>query len=221
VSFLVWPTLLLVDLGIIGLALATRSLLPTFLALVLTLVTTACWLFKLPVADHASLTHFLGVLGLFAMVFAAASCVLARRVTSDASQAEMARWLPVMSAVLPFALLVLAMVHLKVTNPSPIFGFALVLDLLLLGLSRLTKVTALPLAGLCCTLAVEAVWHIQNFNPQHPMLPLAWYLGFHALFTLHPHAFRRQLSDTITPWATAGQITGWACCRWPLRCRNC
>ncbi len=207
VSFLVWPALLVVDLGIIVPAMLSRSLLPVFSALLLTLLTAMCWLFKLPAASASSLTFFLLVLGGFAIVFAIASCLLARKVTSavrtTTEQEPMARWLPVCSAVLPFALLVLAMVHLRVANPSPAFGLALLLNLFLLGLSRITRITALPMAGLLCTLGLEAVWHAHSFDAQQPMLPLLWYLGFHALFTLHPHLFRRHLAETTTPWATA------------------
>lgn len=207
VSLVVWPALLVVDLGIIGLALLSRSLMTVFAALVLTLITAMCWLFKLPPASHESLTMFLCVLGGFAIVFVIASCVLARRVTSSgersAAQEDMARWLPVSSAVLPFALLVLAMLHLRVSNPSPVFGLALLLNLVLLGLGRFARITALPMAGLLCTLALGAVWHMQNFDPHIPWLPLAWYLGFHALFTLHPHIFRQHLAETTTPWAAA------------------
>jgi uncharacterized membrane protein len=105
--------------------------------------------------------------------------------------------------VLPFALLILAMLQLRVTNPSPVFGLALLLNLFLLGLSRITKNTALSMAGLICTLALEAVWHGRSFAPAFPVLPLIWYLGFYALFSLHPHVFRRHLAETTTPWATA------------------
>jgi hypothetical protein len=115
----------------------------------------------------------------------------------------MARLLPVSSAVLPFALLVLAMLHLRVSNPSPVFGLALLLNLFLLALGRFARISALPMAGLLCTLALEAVWHSQNFDAQMPWRPLLWYLGFHALFTLHPHLFRRHLAETTTPWAAA------------------
>lgn len=212
VTFMVWPALLIVDLGIIGLALLSRSLIPVFFALVLTLVTVMCWLFKLPVEASGSLTLFLFVLGGFGVVFAIASCVLSRKVTDvggeSPMQKDMAQWLPVSSAVLPFALLILAMVHLKVTNPSPVFGLALLLNLFLLGLSRIMSVTLLPMAGLICTLALECVWHGQNFDPQQPVLPLLWYLGFHALFSLHPHVFRRQLAEATTPWATAALAGG-------------
>jgi uncharacterized membrane protein len=207
VSLLLWPALLVVNLGIIGLALLSRALLPVFSALVLTLFTTLCWLLHLPVTSSTSLTQFLCVLGGFGIVFAVASCILSRRVTgsgnADSTQSELARWLPVSSAVLPFALLIMAMLHLRVANPSSVFGLALLFNLFLLGLSRITRITALPMAGLVCTLALEAVWHLHSFDPQRPVLPLLWYLGFHALFTLHPHLFRRQLEETATPWATA------------------
>lgn len=207
VSLMVWPALLVVDLGIIGLALLSRSLLPLFSALLLTLFTALCWLFKLPASGADSLTMFLTVLGGFGIVFVIASSVLARKVTSGGGltslQEDMARWMPVCSAVLPFALLILAMLHLRVTDPTPVFGLALLLNLFLLGLGRISKITALPMAGLLCTLALEAVWHGRSFDLQQPLTPLLWYLGFHALFTLHPHVFRKHMEGTKTPWAAA------------------
>jgi hypothetical protein len=207
VSSLLWPALLVVNLAVIGMAFSSRALLPVLSALVLTLLTTVCWLFKLPGNNEEHLGHFLCVLGGFAIVFAIASCLLVRKVTADgkstAAQNEMARWLLETSGVLPFALLILAMLKLHVANPSPVFGLALLFDMFLLELGRITRNRSMPIAGLLCTLGLEAVWHDQNFSPQHPWLPLLWYLGFHALFTLHPHVFRRQLLQATLPWATA------------------
>ena len=206
VTLLLWPTVLVADLAIIGLALTSRSLLPVFAALLLTLFTTMCWLFKLPVASSDSLTFFLLVVSGFGTVFIIASCMLAMRAprnTGEALQDDLARWMPVISAVLPFALLILAMLRLHVANPTPVFAAAVLLNLFLLSIGRRAHIPALPIAGLICTLILEAVWHDENFSPAQPTLPLLWYLGFHALFTLHPHVFRKQLAETRAPWAAA------------------
>lgn len=206
VSLLLWPTVLIADLAIIGLTLASRSLLPVFGALLLTLLTTMCWLLKLPASSSESLTMFLLVMGGFGIVFIIASCVLAQRApqnTGEVLQDDLAKWMPVISAVLPFALLILAMLHLEVANPTPVFAVALLLNLFLLSIGRMARITALSMAGLICTLVLEAVWHDRNFETAQPILPLLWYLGFHLLFTLHPHVFRKQLVETRTPWATA------------------
>ncbi|MFZ4764383.1 MAG: DUF2339 domain-containing protein, partial [Roseimicrobium sp.] len=206
VSLLVWPTMLLVDLAIIGLAFLTRSLLPVFAALLVTMITVLAWLLKQPATGDGTLWFFLVLLGVFAVVFAVTSTLLARRLQEgvpDAAQQELARWLPVTSAVLPFALLILATLHLQVAEPSQVFGPALLLSLFLLGLGRLTGITSLSMTALLCVLSLEGVWHLRSFAASSPWLPLAWYLGFHALFSLHPHLFRRQLLGATTPWATA------------------
>ena len=52
--------------------------------------------------------------------------------------------IPALSAILPFLLLVLVVLRLPLTNPSPIFGLALLLVILLLGLGRSS-----PWIGFC------------------------------------------------------------------------
>ena len=161
VSLLVWPTLLIVDLAVIALALLARAVAPVFAALVLTLFTTACWFFKLPASNEESLTLFLCVLGGFALVFAMASSVLARRVVAGGgseTQNEMARWLPVSSAVLPFWLLIMAILHLRVGDPSPVFCVALLLNIFLLKLGGSHASRACRLPGSCGPLAPGLVW---------------------------------------------------------------
>jgi uncharacterized membrane protein len=207
VSLLLWPALLLTDLGVIALALTTRRLLPVFAALSLTMFTVLSWLLKRPQAGDGGLVFFLVILGGFGLVFAAASVVLSRKAAATdnpaAPQDALARWLPVYSAVLPFALLILATLRLHVSNPTPVFAMALLFSLFLLGLGRITRIRALPMGALLCVLVLEAVWHFRSVNPAQPVAPLAWYLGFYVVFSLHPHLFRRHLEQTVAPWSAA------------------
>jgi hypothetical protein len=82
---------------------------------------------------------------------------------AEAANAEFgtsAQWmshLPVMSAVLPFLLLIMVTLRLPQANLSPIFGLALVLVVLLLGLARQLGNGLLPLVALGCVAALEAV----------------------------------------------------------------
>ncbi|HWB03812.1 MAG TPA: DUF2339 domain-containing protein [Verrucomicrobiales bacterium] len=200
VPFMVWPAILLVDLAIIASAAASRSLRPTGAALVLTMATAGFWLFNLPPQDSGSLTAFLPVTGGFAMVFAAAGVFLARRAGENDRDAQS---LPVFSAVMPFALLIMAVFRLDAANPAPVFGLALVLSLFLLALGTFTRNTALPLTALLCVLALEGAWHEKNFDPAQPLVPLIWYLGFYALFSLHPYLFRRRFAASALPWISA------------------
>lgn len=206
VSFFLWPALLITNLLVIGLAFFTRRLLPVLASIVLTLLGAGAWLFKLPNTTVDSLPLFLLVVGGFAVFFSVASCFLSRKVTALKTLAgadPLAAMLPVSSAVLPFALLVMASMQLPVANPAPIFGLALLLCLFLLGLARVAAIHALGLAALLCTLALEYAWHAHHFNQESPVQPLLWYLGFYTLFAAFPFVFRAAFQRATLPWITS------------------
>ena len=94
----------------------------------------------------------------------------------------------------------LAVLELPVANPSPVFGVALLLGLLLLGLSIIGRQSLLVPLALLCTLAVEGTWHANRFDSAEPWIPLVWYLGFYAIFTAFPFVFRRSCDDQVEPW---------------------
>ena len=210
VSFLVWPAILLVDVLAISVAVTTGVLAPVVVVLILTLGVALAWLLKVP-AEITSLTPFLFVLGGFAGFFVIAGSWLARRYPpalkdegrKPTLNEEVAASLPVMSAVLPFVLLIMATLRLPVQNPSPVFGLGLALGLLLLGLAKMARITPLSLTALLCMLGLEAAWHSERFQPGNPWTPLCWYLGVFALFALYPFFFRKTFRQTVLPWATA------------------
>ena len=130
VSFIIWPAMLLVNAAIIGLAVITRNVWPVLLALVTTLLAALLWMSKLH-ADLVVLTPFLFIVGGFALVFAVAAFFLAKKLgfnignsLSNADQISPLAVLPIASAVLPFGLLILAVLHFPVLNPSPEIGRA-------------------------------------------------------------------------------------------------
>ena len=203
ISLIIWPAILLVDLLIIGLAIFTGALVPVLAALALTLFTAGAWLFGLPVNTTGSLSQFLIVLGGFAVLFGIASSFLSRKMP----KVPFAAMLPVSSAVLPFALLILATLHLHVADPSSVFGLALLLTVFLLGLARISGITVLVPTALGCVLALEWAWHQQSFSVEHASTPLLWYLGFYALFTAFPLVFQKLFAARQLPWiasASAG-----------------
>src|SRR6185295_3294618 len=51
--------------------------------------------------------------------------------------------MPALSAILPFALLMMISARLPLANPSPVFGLAMLLVVLLLALALLSKLDAL------------------------------------------------------------------------------
>jgi uncharacterized membrane protein len=210
VSIVIWPAILLADLCVIAAAIISGALMPVIAALVLTLMVVSAWLFKVP-PQITALPSFLFVLGGFAAVFAVAGCWLTKRYSGVLRRSEaapslndqIAASLPVLSAALPFLLLIMATLRLPVLDPTPVFGLGLLLVLLLLGLAKIARISSLPLASLACMVALEAAWHGQRFNAEQPWTPLCWYVGMHLLFTIYPFVFRYTFRQSVLPWAAS------------------
>ena len=147
VSIAIWPFILLLDLLSIALAVLTGSLLSVLAVLLLTLAATGALILRIPLS-LAGLSSSFVILGGFALFFTAASIWLARRFEpgqqtqenhSDgllAAPEEIAALLPSCSVALPFLLLIMATLRLPMANPSPVFGLALLLVVLLLGVTK-------------------------------------------------------------------------------------
>ncbi len=237
VSLVVWPVVLLVDLLAIGLGILTASLLAIVAVLILTLAATALWIFKIP-AELTDLPVTLLVIGGFAVIFFGVGIFAMRKFVGQPTETrtapasshfnawlpselspELVKQIPAMSAILPFLLLMMVSARLPLANPSPIFGLALLLIVLLLGLTKFCKMDWLPAVGLACVLALEHTWHFQHFQLEHltlehawrsqyfqlerAALPLGWYLLFFAIFAAFPFLFYQSVSERIVPWAVA------------------
>ena len=203
VPLVIWAAVLMVDLLVIGLAVATGAMMPVLTSLVLTMAVAGLWLLRVP-AKVDSLMPFLGVITGFAVVFALAGRWLHRGKPAEGEEPSpdmlAAAILPVCSGLLPFALLILALLQLPVANPSPVFAVALLMVALLSGLAVIGKQGMLVLAALIATLAVEAVWHANHFRTEAPLVGLAWYLGFYTLFLVFPFVFRKACAGLAAPW---------------------
>ena len=203
VSMVIWPAILIVDLLVIALAAASGAIVPVLASLVLTMGVAAIWLLKIP-ARADNLLPFLGVITGFSAVFVLAGKWLVRSGTAEgtarSSEVLPASILPVCAGVLPFALMILALLQLPVANPSPVFGVALLMAALLAGLAILGKQGPLVLTAMLCTLGVEAVWHLKHFQAGAPMVPLTWYLVFYGLFLVFPFAYRKACAAQAEPW---------------------
>jgi uncharacterized membrane protein len=218
VSFIVWPFILLVDVLAIILAVLTATLLPVLAVLLLTLAATGALIFKIPAELTGMPTSFF-LLGAFAVFFVAVSAWLARKFKPDAFQGgikfgnditapqDLAAVLPACSATLPFLLLIMATLRLHLVNPSPVFGLALLLVVLMLGVTKMFSLDWMPAIGLACVTALECAWHFNRFDPANPNQPLnlvlAWYLIFFAVFSLFPFVFLKKFRDKVIPWAIA------------------
>ncbi|MEW6156293.1 MAG: DUF2339 domain-containing protein [Verrucomicrobiota bacterium] len=213
VPFGLWPVVLLIDLLAVGLAVVTFSFLAMGVALVLTILLVAVWVLQTP-ADVMQVPQLIAVIGGFAFFFFISAIFLARR--QERSDGERSRWplgtpapfsdeaarqLPSMAAALPFVLLMLASGRLPLENPSAIFGLALLLVLMQLGMVWMTGLDALALLALGSVVGLEFVWHAQHFNPAQPGIPLAWTLLFSAVFIVFPFLFRKK--EQLLPWIAA------------------
>jgi len=216
-SFLVWPFVLLVDVMAIGVAVLTASLLPVLVVMVLTLAATGALIFKIPTTLTGLPTSFF-LLGAFAIFFVAISVWAVRKLKPDAfargiklnedftQPDNLAALLPAFSAALPFLLLIMATLRLPLTNPAPVFGLALLLVVLLLGLAKIFSFDWLPAVALVCVTALECAWHFNRFEPAQAPLALMWYLISFAGFAMFPFVFLKQFSDKVIPWATAALV---------------
>ena len=227
VSLVYWPCVLLVDLLAMVLALATASLAGVAMVLTLTLLATALWILRVP-ATLAVSNDLLFVIGGFAVLFFAAGFFLVRRLGERLAPMTGAGagllggprgQLPAFSALLPFLLLIMMTQRLPLANPSPVFGLALLLVVLVLGLTAIllrSRAAADPagtqaqdgLAWLpACALAglsgLEYTWHARWSVSANAGVPLAWYLLFHAVFAIYPFVFRRRVAGETGPWAVA------------------
>jgi uncharacterized membrane protein len=211
VSLLVWPAILLVDVVAIGAAVVTASLAAVAAVLVLTLVGAGLCIFQVP-ADVVFEPSLLLVIGGFSVFFFFAGLWLARRFGDRLPAAD--SWaggllgdarsqLPAFASLLPFLLLIMVCARLGVPDPSAVFGLGLLLVVLTLGLARLLVAGWLPACALAGVAALEYIWHVRHFSAAAPVLPLAWYAGFYAVFSAYPFVFRRDFARLTGPWAVA------------------
>ena len=208
------------DLLAIALAVLTTTLLPVLAVLLLTLAATGALIFKIP-SDLTGLPvlPLFFLLGAFVVFFVVAGIWLVKKFKPDALKTgikfgndfaapeDLAAILPACSIVLPFLLLIMATLRLPLINPSPVFGLAFLLVVLLLGVTKLFSLDWMPAIGLACVTALECAWHFNHFDPANPNQPLnlvlTWYLIFFAVFALFPFLFFRQFSGKVVPWASA------------------
>jgi hypothetical protein len=213
-SFLVWPLVLCVDVIALLAAAMTGMLAAVAIVLVLTLVALGAWMLQIP----AALTGFsssLFLLAGFSIFFVAAAAWISRRLLQYepgergnifgefAAPANFAVQLPALAATLPFLLLVMATLRLPLANPSPVFGLALLLVVLLLGLAKIFSLDLLACVALGSTILLEHAWHFAHFKKEDAGIPILWYLGFTAVFTIFPFIFHRQFARKSTAWASA------------------
>jgi hypothetical protein len=223
VSMTLWAAILLIDVLAVVLAMVTASVLAIVGVLTLTALATALWVSKIPAA-LTGLPQMLFLIGGFAVFFFGAGMFAAKRMTASSlkhppafpEQREVLlkpfltmpagtvqALIPALSALLPFFLLTLVVVRLPLPDPSPVFGLAALMTVLLLGLVRIYGADWVGMAGFSGVVLLEGAWSFLRFDPSRATVPLLWFIGFYAAFGLYPFLFRKPAKDRIIPWLVA------------------
>ncbi len=210
-----WTVVL--GLGVLAALMAVLARAPWMIAgaLLLTLALLGTWIGQVP-PEPGSLGGLLVVIGGFALAGFVVTYVLRGRLTAaaESQDAELADWekplavltphLPAASVALPFALLALVTDRLPLANPSPVFGLALLLALLLLGLAAVLPNRTLPLVGLVCVFLLQVVWQSARLPDALAAGintgPLVWHVIFFLVFAAFPFIFMRRFSNSLLPW---------------------
>jgi len=212
-SFLIWPLVLCVDIIALLAAALTGMLATVAIVLILTLVTLGAWILRMP-PGLGGLPASLFLIGGFSIFFIAGATLMSRRLREKPGEvgnifgglsvpANFAVQLPTLAATLPFLLLIMATLRVPLSNPSPVFGLALLLVVFLLGLTKIFSLDLIACVALGSTILLEHVWHFAHFQKEKANLPFLWYLGFAAVFTVFPFIFHRQFARKSTVWASA------------------
>jgi hypothetical protein len=216
-SPLVWPAILLIDLLAILLAFLSASVLGILAVLLLTALATLFWIVRMP-ALLTGLPETLFVIAGFAILFFLVGLMAAKRLAAGSApegspllqrlQAirpqSFQAMIPGISALLPFLLLIMVTLRLPLTDPSPLFGLAALMIVLLLALVRYYHADWAGAAGLAGVVLLECAWHFHRLESDHAATPLLWYLAFYALFTLFPFIVRRDIvAERAEPWAVS------------------
>lgn len=199
----IWAVVLLLSsFAFLG-AWVTGQVLGFASAVVLTTVLLGSTLLQVP--EQAGLPgSTLALLCGFAVLFTVAASKLAG--TGPASRTGDARILPALSALLPFALLILAVLKLAVPNPSAIFAAAALMTVLALAAARASRSDALVGVSLFALAVLEFAWHALHFAPEAAGVPALWYGAFFLGFFLTPLAGRKERSMSWVPAAAAGPM---------------
>ncbi len=212
-SFVMWPFVLLLGMLAISVAWLAASIWAAFATVGLVMLAFAIWLFRLP--DVAGLPGILTLLAFFSCGFFAWGLLVTRgkslfkgnAILSSANRIlpEDAALLPALSAFMPFMLIAMVCMKLRMPNPTDVFGLMLLMTVLLLGLERYRQVEALSWVALISVGMIEWVWHVQSFTPGQAIVPVAWYLGFYAVFLIFPFLNRMHLKGT-SAWGAAAMV---------------
>lgn len=218
-GFLIWPLVLLLDLLAIGFAAMVGSMAGVLLALVLSLCAVATAIFsdsRLPDADGFGLSYVL-LAAFFGVLFCAASYFLISKVRRAAASgvskgsdpalelgaSPLLEHLPVLSALLPFTLLILVILRIPLLAPHAVFGLGLLLSILFVGLCAWLEKGQLALVSLLACVALQWSWQASGLSELNAASTLFWALGFYAVFLFQAFVLRKRLLGDVYTWVAA------------------
>ena len=219
-SFLIWPFTLVINGGIMVLALLTASAWAILAALIVTAIVISGWVFSGTVGGFHSwaMVMLIGVFGAFFSTVATFVLNQLRKkliLKGDASISEshdlfglfdpgnIFMQIPVSSTVLPFMLLILASIRIAVDNPASIFGLGLLLTVIAIWLTRYLKAVILIPITMGSLFLLELIVHLSHFNAGYAVVFLGFYMIFMAIFFILPFYFKHDYYKTAIPWAAA------------------
>ncbi len=197
-----WAIILALDLIAVGVAVAVGGIVGLLLVLLLSLASAGVWL-GMPSGSGVDLAESLFVIGTFALFFVGASTWLVSR-SKPASTPDLTRWMPSLSALLPFTLLLLVIARIQPANPTPVFGLAGLLSITLLVLHRWQRIPSLPAIAFIGSLLVQGLWLVIAPQSASPGTAILWISAFFLLFLFQPLALRMPLVEGRVAWAVAG-----------------
>jgi uncharacterized membrane protein len=213
-GFVLWPFLLLADAAVLAAAWFTGAPVAALLAVVLSFLPMAAWLGT--AHEPVALAPFLGVLAFFALALFAASLLRLRReegaapgkaalLAGSGIDPDLLRLAepPTLAALMPFLLLIGALLQARPGDPSPIYGLALLLTFLLLALVRLRSAEALAPVALLATGALMYASVMEGYAARTPWPLAVWSLLFVGIHLAFPFVFRGAFVGRVVPWATA------------------
>ena len=198
-----WSALLLLNMVLLTVALLRRNLALALCGTISTAVLSVYWIVHLDSSN--SLVQPLLIIGAFALLYFFAAGPLSRRLDD---QDPTAIYFPAVPAAIPFLLLALLMVRLDIENPSLLFGFAMLLNALLIFASPKVA-SAFTLIALIGSLLLQALWFTGEMSASNAGVSFAWFLAFSLLFTVTPLLRKRTEPLDWLPWyvsAAAGPI---------------
>jgi hypothetical protein len=217
-----WPAVILCNGLAILVAFAVGSVLAVVAGFAVTLAVALAWIMH-GAAQGPDIAENLFVISGFAVFFFITGLALFRSPKfGNHHSAILGRLglpedlrvqVPALAGAMPFLLLGVFAGRARLADPSALFGVALFLAALILGLVIWARTRLLFAVALAGVLSVQALWMLTAPAGSITSITLSWHLGFMLLFVAGPFLRLRKEADSRVPWATSALA---ALAHWPL-----